>query len=645
MTIAMQDYLRDELHVTKLKDLGHGGFADVYAGEKDEVLQAFKVSKEPLSQKLRDMATEELAFMKERAIRACDHIVQLRGVHWHLGHLITRWDLGEESLGDRLKAAAENGQMGLPLGELRRYLLDAAAGIDVVNGMGIKHRDIKPDNLLLFLNGRVKVADFGLAVFTGASTMSKTGSGTHGYIALEAYALDGRQRGLVKDTIDIYSLAATAIKLATGHDPFGENVVDIIDAQRAGRPITTGLTPPQTVAVIAALHPDPKQRPFKTTTEFVQAFLAVPPLPAAVVGRALLPVGAPVAPQRPAATTPLSTTTGNGQLAAAQVGEVERQLPPTPTPSKLPQTFPSGRLWLGLALVIAFMGACGMLIARNDQPPQRLPAARVSVPQSVSLPEPLISNSIGTTAGERRVMRVANVDCVFRWCPAGAFKMGSPSGEQGRDSDEAQVYVTLSKGFWMLETEVTQELWMAVMGTTLDWKSYGQGPKYPVYNVSHNDATKFCVKFNALVKSIPGAAGMSVSLPTEAQWEYAARAGTTTLYYWGDSDSQADQYAWYSGNSGSSTHPVGQKKPNAWGLHDMSGNVREWCSDWYDHRYYQKSAQDPMGPKSGNYRVLRGGSWGSYGGFTRSTYSNWTSPDCRGDDFGFRVVCVSAPRT
>ncbi len=107
MTIAMLDYLRDELHVTRLRDLGHGGFADVYSGEKDEVLQAFKVSREPLDQKLRDMAAQELSFMKTDAIRACDHIVQLRGVHWHLGHLITRWDLGEQSLGDRLKAYAD----------------------------------------------------------------------------------------------------------------------------------------------------------------------------------------------------------------------------------------------------------------------------------------------------------------------------------------------------------------------------------------------------------------------------------------------------------------------------------------------------------------------------------------------------------
>ena len=279
MTIAMQDYLRDELGVSQLQDLGQGGFADVYSGEREEVLQAFKVSRAPLDQKLRDMAAQELSFLKHPTIRACDQIVQLLGVHWHKGHLITRWQLGEQSLGDRLKAYASEGRAGLPPDELPRYLRDVALGIDVVNEMGIRHRDIKPDNLLLFLNGRVKVADFGLALFTGASTMSKTTSGTMGYIALEAYGTEAGERGKLTGTIDIYALAATAIKLATGNDPFGQIPPEIFDAQRAGRPVTTGLTPSQTAAVVAALHPDPAQRPFNSAIEFTNAFLGDAPPP------------------------------------------------------------------------------------------------------------------------------------------------------------------------------------------------------------------------------------------------------------------------------------------------------------------------------------------------------------------------------
>lgn len=167
---------------------------------------------------------------------------------------------------------------------------------------------------------------------------------------------------------------------------------------------------------------------------------------------------------------------------------------------------------------------------------------------------------VNLKAGDLRIITIKGKDTLWRWIPAGHFKMGSPSGEKGRDRDEDQKDVTITKGFWMLETEVTQELWTAVMGSSLDWDKYGKGPKHPVYNVSHTEALEFCTKLNALLKSIPEAAGLAVRLRTEAEWEYAARAGTTTRYYWGDQDEDADQYAWHGGNSKDGTQPVGQKK-------------------------------------------------------------------------------------
>ena len=129
------------------------------------------------------------------------------------------------------------------------------------------------------------------------------------------------------------------------------------------------------------------------------------------------------------------------------------------------------------------------------------------------------------------------------------------------------------------------------------------------------------------------------SLPTEAQWEYACRAGSTTRYCFGDNESQLGDYAWYGDNSGNKTHPVGQKKPNAWGLYDMHGNVWEWCQDWYDERVYANSpTDDPTGPATGTYRVLRGGSWILDGWYCRSAYRYSGRPEDGFADLGLHIV-------
>ena len=181
-------------------------------------------------------------------------------------------------------------------------------------------------------------------------------------------------------------------------------------------------------------------------------------------------------------------------------------------------------------------------------------------------------------------------------------------------------------------------------GTPLYWESeYGLSPKHPAYRVSHTDATEFCVKFSALLKSIPEASGMSASLPTEAQWEYACRAGTTTRYYWGDDESKLGDYAWYSGNSKGGTQPVGQKLPNKWGLCDMVGSVWEMCGD----RYAEKlpGGVDPHGPANGSLRSDRGGCWYfSFTGNFRSARRSWNLPSSRIINLGFRLTAVPEAR-
>jgi formylglycine-generating enzyme required for sulfatase activity len=185
--------------------------------------------------------------------------------------------------------------------------------------------------------------------------------------------------------------------------------------------------------------------------------------------------------------------------------------------------------------------------------------------------------------------------------------------------------VRITKGFEMGKYEVTQAQWEAVMGSN---PSEFKGADRPVEQVSWEDAQQFLSRLNARGD------GYRYRLPTEAEWEYAARAGTTGKYY-----GELDEIAWYKGNFGGQTHPVGQKKPNAWGLHDMLGNVWEWCWDWYDVNYYGNSPEaDPRGPASGQALSLRGGSWGNFPRYLRVSVRISGGPLNRNNYFGFRCV-------
>ena len=228
------------------------------------------------------------------------------------------------------------------------------------------------------------------------------------------------------------------------------------------------------------------------------------------------------------------------------------------------------------------------------------------------LPE-YITNSIG--------MRL-------RLIPAGEFMMGASPGDSKADDDEKPVHrVEITKPFYIGIFPVTQEQYERVMGEN---PSDFKGSNRPVESVSWDDAQEFCRKLGQMT-------GESYRLPTEAEWEYAARVGSATEFHWGDEVD--DDYVWYDGNSGDETHPVGQKRPNAWGLYDMSGNVWEWCADWYGANYYRNSPlRDPKGPSFGNARVVRGGSWLHLAWSMRSANRYRFTPDHRNYFVGFRIV-------
>ncbi len=278
-----------------------------------------------------------------------------------------------------------------------------------------------------------------------------------------------------------------------------------------------------------------------------------------------------------------------------------------------------------------------------------------------------------------------NISLPMSWIPAGAFVMGSPETEQGRKADESpQTTVTLTKGYWMGNTEVTIGQWKAVTGQSVrdkvikllndetlydfdgkqmmerDFMHFdknspdkvlaSEDDRVPMYFVSWNEAMNFCHKLTAQEKAggrLP--AGYEYTLPTEAQWEYACRAGTTGATY---SDSSLEKIAWYVknssigytgrgwGNPTAGPRAVGEKLPNSWGMHDILGNIWQWCRDWYGP-YPGGNVTDPLGPATGTYRVNRGGSFGSGANDERSANRAKNPPNEDSAYRGFRIVLAA----
>jgi formylglycine-generating enzyme required for sulfatase activity len=243
-----------------------------------------------------------------------------------------------------------------------------------------------------------------------------------------------------------------------------------------------------------------------------------------------------------------------------------------------------------------------------------------------------------------KVLSVAlpgGVELKLTYIPPGTFRMGSPDSEPGRfDNEGPQHEVTLTKGFYMGIDPVTQAQWRAVMGNN---PSALEGKHHPIENVTWHECQAFCRKLGELT-------GRVFRLPTEAEWEYACRAGTTTAYSFGEQARTVGvlgigardvlgQFAWYDLNSGNGSHPVGRKEPNAWGLYDMHGQVAEWCLDGA-RTYDSHPVIDPVGPQEDDRRIMRGGSWCKAARSLRSAARSRATPESRFDNVGCRVVCV-----
>ena len=564
----------------------------------------------------------------------------------------------------------------VPLEQALEITRQIASALDYAHELRVVHRDIKPANMMIETaedgSVKVRVLDFGLAAEI-RSSMGRVSreihdtSGTRPYMAPEQWL--GAKQGPATDQ---YSLAAMFCELVTGEVPFasvfdtGDPVVMMNAVGREPFAPSQDLPKPIRLALSKALAKRPEER-FASCGDFV----------AALEGRGFS------RKERKEAGGQRLVAAVKGLLAAAALGLAAF----------------GGRWWMS-----------GREGTKGTQGTEETIGTNVTNVVQVSS-----VTQVASPARERRakwrkegeqftINNPYGLNMTMKWCPAGTFTMGSPPTEEGRYDDERQHEVTLTKGFWMGQTEVTQGQWKKIMGgeTIVDlarkrlqddtlynlpggkktlrefWGMSRDGDPMnqcgdlkedvPVYNVSWNEAVEFCRRLTQRERAegrIPD--GYEYRLPTEAEWEYACRAGTTSalpngrdIRILGKNNAPAlDDIAWYGGNSSvgfngrgpdtsnwqekqysggrASAREVKGKQPNRWGLYDMIGNVWEWCGDWYGD-YPYGSATDPTGVATGAYRVNRGGGWYNDARNCRSAIRVRSEPGSRYDDLGFRVA-------
>jgi formylglycine-generating enzyme required for sulfatase activity len=552
---------------------------------------------------------------------------EARGLHFFVMEYIEGEDL----------AALVRRRGALPVSQALHYLMQAASGLEYAHRKGLVHRDVKPSNMLVDGEGRVKLLDLGLARLTEhqeGTGRDLTGSGVFG--TPEYMAPEQAERAKSADArSDIYSLGATLFHLLTGRSLFeGDSALERILAhlkqpipslREANGEVSEALD--RVFRKMVAKKPDQR---YQTMAELLKELRRLSRGATAGENHRVMPDKRRVGERR--------ADIGGSDLAVVTDGA-------------------GGRVWgrrtfwlvwsvLGVSLVgwlvgVLLMGwLTGVDVTRMKLEPE--PGLAVQARPETRQRVEQISDEVSRAAGERLVVQAAGIELPLRWCPAGSFTMGSPKSEPNRREDENQVSVTITKGFWMAETETTQELYERVMGTN---PARFKGARLPVESVSWERATAFCKILTARERA-PGrlSATSEYRLPREMEWEYACRAGTTTATAFGDSLSseQANFDGNYPYNGGpigpnlAHTCEVGKYPANAWGLRDMHGNVWEWCDSWYSVEVAGWS--DPTWPPASSYLVFRGGSWFDTAGGCRSAYRSRMAPSHWDMNLGFRIV-------
>ena len=516
--------------------------------------------------------------------------------------------------------------------EMTRGIL---AGLAHLHSRRIVHRDLKPDNILL-KGVTPRLADFGLSRVLRSTSMSAVVAGTPVYMAPEAF------KGRRNPQTDLWSVGVMLYQMLSGRFPFLSNdKYELYVRITNDEPAPIEAPPWLQQVVVKALSKNPAER-FQTAEE-VQAALVEPDrlhIPYITAKRSereeqwLIEGRLPQQEQQLASEFEAAKA---AQRRASQTTQLDKKRPKQQPLSLSPQTEPtalkpaprvdlspapkksSGKMFAVLGALVLSVSGIIYWVNRSNSSGEVTPAVA-----------PVARNATLPNLGDEFTETKNNLNLVMKRISGGSFMMGSPDSETDIPTEKPQHEVTVSD-FYIGKYEITQAQWRAVMGTN---PSYFKGNDLPVEQVSWKEAIEFCHKLSQMT-------GKAYRLPTEAEREYAARAGTTGPYA-----GELDSMAWYNKNSGNKTdtvgqtHPFGQKKPNAFGLFDMHGNVYEWCEDvWHDN--YDGAPNDGSSWLSGGdstHHVLRGGSWGSGSGFCRSAAR---SSDFLGDSSsndGFRVV-------
>jgi formylglycine-generating enzyme required for sulfatase activity len=664
-----------------LRPLGKGGFGEVWSAQGPG---GFPVALKIIRLEGSGAALEMRSLTLMTQLRHA-HLLDYFGAWRSADLLIIAMALADRTLLDRLRECQAQGLPGIPPGELLEYMQEAAKGIDYLNearhtaegkaDVGIVHRDIKPANLLL-VGGSVKVSDFGLAKLLEQTLASNSGSMTVTYAAPEFF------EGHTSRFSDQYSLAVTYCQLRSGRFPFSGNIAQLSVGHLSQPPDLSMLPEGERAAVARALAKKPEDR-WPSCRAFAQALAQPPahapgvphtprpqptrqPLPQPVVARTTVE-------ERPHSATP------------AAVPALQTALPTTVVAPQPPPAYRSprsrggqGGWWAAGAVSLVLVIVLLFLVLNQEKDSSRPKGA---LPNTGGKQKGSSNNSPPQVGGANPPVQPAeeivnSIGMKLVRIPHGTFLMGSPETEEGHQKNEKQHEVAITKDFYLGMYLVTQKEFQRVMkynpscfsldGTGRPGVNYilapgegkamvvGSSETYPVESVSWHETKEFCEKLSAL--DAEQKAGRKYRLPTEAEWEYACRGGATSPFHFGNTISAKDanflssEYP-YGGAAKSPslqrTTKVGSYPANAFRLHDMHGNVWEWCEDWYDENYSTDPAArtDPQGPATGTFRVLRGGSYGDIGGYCRAAYRYCNDPSIHYFTVGFRVVLVVAPKT